>query len=83
MIKELRNQFEQKYLAERKTISREMVVDMGVATDILIAHVKNRNIDTPYKYNFEGSENLDYDELDKDIAEMDNLAVDKRKEAGL
>ena len=32
---------------------------MGVATAMLMAHVKNRNIDTPYKYDFTGCENLD------------------------
>ena len=70
MIRELRNQFEQKYLEERKTISREMEVDMGVATDILVAHVRNRNEDTIYKYNFTDCEYLDYETMDKEIEEM-------------
>lgn len=70
MIKELRNQFEVKYLEERKTISREKDVDMGVATDILVAHVRNRNVDTIYKYNFTGCENLNYEVMDQEIVEM-------------
>jgi len=70
MIKNLRNQFEQKYLEERKTISREKEVDMGVATDILVAHVRNRNTETIYKYNFTGCENLDYETMDEEIEEM-------------
>ena len=70
MIRELRNQFEQKYLKERTTISRELEVDMGVATDILIAHVRNRNEDTIYKYNFTDCEYLDYEAMDKEIEEM-------------
>lgn len=70
MIKELRNQFEAKYLEERKTISREKDVDMGVATDILVAHVRNRNVDTIYKYNFTGCENLNYEIMDEEIVEM-------------
>ena len=56
---------------------------MGVASAMLVAHVKNRNIDTLYKYNFEGQENLNYEELDKDIAEMERVAGELRKEAGL
>ena len=70
MIKELRKQFEAKYLEERKTISREKDVDMGVATDILVAHVRNRNVDTIYKYNFTGCGNLNYGVMDQEIAEM-------------
>ena len=70
MIRELRNQFEQKYLEERKIISREMEVDMGVATDVLIAHVRNRNLNVPFKYNFTGCENLNYEVMDLEILEL-------------
>ena len=73
MIKKLRNQFEQKYLQERKTISKELVVDMGVATDMLVAHVKNKNTDTIYHYNFTGCENLNYDEMVIEIVEMEKV----------
>lgn len=78
-----RKEFEKKYKTEIALMARSQDVDMGVASAMLIAHVRNKNIDTPYKYNFEGQENLDYEELEKDIIEMDNLAADKRKEAGL
>ena len=70
MIRELRNQFEQKYLKERKTISRELEVDMGVATDVLIAHVRNRDLSVPFKYDFTGCENLDYKIMDEEIVEL-------------
>jgi len=70
MIKELRSQFEGKYLEERKTISKEMEVDMGVATGILIAHVRNKNLNVPFRYNFTGCENLDYEIMDAEIVEM-------------
>ena len=70
MIRELRLAFEEKYLEERKTISRELDVDMGVATDMLIAHVRNRDLDVPYKYTFTGCENLDYATMDVEIEEL-------------
>lgn len=78
-----RKDFEKKYKTEIALMAKAQDVDMGVAAEMLIAHIKNRNIDTPYKYNFEGQENLDYEELDKDIAEMERVAGELRKEAGL
>lgn len=79
----MRKEFEEKYLKERKILSRERDVDMGVATDMLIAHVKNRNIETPYKYNFTGCENLDYEEMDKEIKAMEDAAAELRKQLNL
>ena len=76
----MREAFEEKYLAERKVISRELEVDMGVATAMLMAHVKNRNIDTLYKYNFTGCENLNYEEMDKEIKAIEDAAVELRKQ---
>jgi len=70
MIKDLKDQFEQKYLEERKIISLEKEVDMGVATWMLIAHVQNRDINTIFKYNFTGCENLDYETMDNEIVEL-------------
>lgn len=70
MIRDLRNQFEEKYLEERKTISREMEVDMGVATDVLVAHVRNKDLNIPLKYDFTGSENLEYTTIENEIVEM-------------
>lgn len=54
-----RKDFEKKYKTEIALMAKAQNVDMGVAKEMLMAHVKNRNIDTPYKYNFEGQENLD------------------------
>ena len=79
----LRNEFEKKYKTEIALMAKAQDVDMGVASAMLIAHVRNKNIDTPHKYNFEGQESLDYEELEKDIAEMDSLAAEKRAELGL
>ncbi|MBP1924579.1 hypothetical protein J2Z76_000432 [Sedimentibacter acidaminivorans] len=73
-----RKEFAKKYKTEISLISREKDVDMGVATDMLIAHVKNRNIETPYKYDFVGCENLDYALMDKEIKEMEDAAVKLR-----
>lgn len=78
-----RQEFAKKYKTEIALMARSQDVDMGVAQAMLIAHVKNRNIDTPYKYDFEGQENLNYEEMDKDIAEMERVAGELRKEAGL
>ncbi len=79
----MRKEFEEKYLKERKILSRERDVDMGVATDMLIAHVKNRNIETPYKYNFTGCENLNYEEMDEEIKAMEDAAAELRKQYNL
>ena len=82
-------EFAKKYVEERKVLSREYEVDMGVATDMLIAHVRNRNIpkgeiySEEYYYNFTGCEKLNYEELDKELAEMDGKAVEARKQKGM
>jgi hypothetical protein len=78
-----RQEFAKKYKTEIALMARSQDVDMGVAQAMLIAHVKNRNIDTPYKYDFEGQENLNYEEMDEDIAEIERVAGELRKEAGL
>lgn len=70
-----RKEFAKKYKTEIALMAKEQDVDLGVAEDLLIAHVKNRSVDTPYKYNFEGQENLNYVELDKDIAEIEATAT--------
>lgn len=78
-----RQEFAKKYKTEIALMARSQDVDMGVAQAMLIAHVKNRNIDTPYKYDFEGQENLNYEEMDKDIDEIERVAGELRKKAGL
>lgn len=91
-----KKEFENKYLELRRAVARKHEVDMGVATDMLIAHVQNRKFTdeelkelNPYatpeelRYNFDGCEDLDYTELDKDIAELIKLAEAKRKELGI
>ena len=78
-----RKEFAKKYKTEIALMSKAQDVDLGVAQDMLVAHVKNRNIDTTYKYNFEGQENLNYAELEKDIAELEAEALEKRMQAGL
>jgi len=74
-----KKEFEKKYKTEIALLSKEKDVDMGAATDMLIAHVKNRNTETLYKYNFEGCENLNYEEMDKEIKEMEDAAAELRK----
>ena len=70
-----RTEFEKKHKTEAALMAKAQDVDMGVAAGMPIAHVKNRNMETPYKYNFHGQENLNYTELDKDIAEMEATAA--------
>lgn len=83
-----RKEFEEKYLEARVQISNEYQMDMGVATDILIAHVRNRKKTTEeigneaHYYTFDGCQNLNYDELDKEIAEMDAYAKVLREAYG-
>ena len=84
-----RIEFGKKYQEVRKVISREHEVDMGVATDILIAHVRNRNVpkeeiySEDYYYNFTGCEELNYEELDKEIAELDGKAKEAREKGAI
>lgn len=71
---ELKKAFETKYWDQICTISKEMVVDTGVARDILIANARNRNKELEneaYYYRFTGDENLDYEELDKEIVVLE------------
>lgn len=51
---------------------------MGVATDVLIAHVRNKNSNVSLKYNFTGYENLDYETMDAEIVEMLKVPEDLR-----
>ncbi|GEM_PF-1916485 len=71
-----KKQFMEKYDQEIRTLSREKDVDMGVATDMFIAHSKNKDkepeelADEEFYYNFTGQEELDYEELAEDIADL-------------
>lgn len=72
-IAAVKKAFVTKYEKEINTISKEKVVDLGVAMDILIAHARNRKktaeeiADVDYYYNFTDCEKLNYEELDNDI----------------
>ena len=73
-----RKEFAKKYKTEIALLSKEKDVDMGVAADMLVAHVKNRHVETDYKYNFEGCENLNYAEMDEEIEDMEDAAAGLR-----
>lgn len=79
----LKQAFETKYDEQIRIISKEYNVDMGVAREMLIAHMNNRNTDTPYKYNFTGCENLNYEEMDIEIKAMEDAAAELRKKYNL
>lgn len=73
-----KKEFQQKYDQEIRTLSREKDVDMGVATDILIAHSRNKDkapeelSNEAYYYNFTGSEELNHEELAEDIKALED-----------
>jgi DNA-directed RNA polymerase subunit F len=83
-IAAVKQAFTSKYDEQIRTISKEKEVDMGVAMDILVAHVRNRNkteeqlSNTAYYYNFTGCEHLNYEELDEEIKVLeDNFIIPK------
>lgn len=71
-------EFKEKYDQEIRTLSREKDVDMGVATDMLIAHSRNKDkapeelANEAYYYNFTGCEELDYEALAEDIKALED-----------
>ncbi len=73
-----KKEFQQKYDQEIRTLSREKDVDMGVATDMLIAHSRNKDkapeelSNEAYYYNFTGSEELNHEELAEDIKALED-----------
>jgi len=73
-----KEEFRKKYDQEIRTLSREKDVDMGVATDMLIAHSRNKGkapeelSSEAYYYNFTGSEKLNYKELTEDIKALED-----------
>jgi len=78
----LKREFMTKYDAEIKTLAMKHNCDLGVAMDILVAHVRNRNkpsdqlSSTTYYYNFDGCEKLNYEELNQDIKVLeDNFII--------
>jgi hypothetical protein len=59
-------------------------MDKNVCVDILVAWFRNLNIpDKMYVYDFDGSENVDLEELAKDIKELEDNRVIPRLEDGL
>lgn len=73
-----KKEFQQKYDQEIRNLSREKDVDMGVATDMLIAHNRNKDkapgelANEVYYYKFTGCEELDYKGLAEDIKSLED-----------
>lgn len=68
--------FMNKYAAELKAIYEKYDMDKGVCMDILIAWFRNlNNPNKQYVYSFEGQENVELEELAKDIEELENNLV--------
>jgi predicted Zn-dependent peptidase len=73
--------FMEKYDKAIRTLSKEREVDMGVAMDMLVAHSRNKDkapeelADEAYYYNFDGCEELDYEELAEDIKALEDNGV--------
>lgn len=70
--------FMEKYDQEIRTLSREKDVDMGVATDMLITHNRNKDkapeelANEAYYYKFTGCEELDNKALAEDIKALED-----------
>lgn len=73
----MKEKFMNKYSKELKAIYEKYDMDKSVCANILIAWCRNlNNPDKQYVYDFEGSENVDLDELRKDIKELeDNFEI--------
>ncbi len=73
-----KKEFREKYDQEIRILSREKEVDMGVATDMLIAHNRNKDkapeelANEAYYYNFTGCEELNHEELAEDIKALED-----------
>lgn len=63
-----KNELIKKYWESVVGISNENNVDIGVAFEMLLANARNRNTEYPV---YVGAGEIDYKELDKDIAELD------------
>ena len=79
----MREIFMNKYSKELKAIFEKYDMDKSVCMHILIAWYRNLNItDKQYVYDFEGSENVDLEELGKDIKELEDNFIIPRLENG-
>lgn len=77
----MKEMFMNKYSKELKAIFERYDMDKGVCMHILIAWYRNLNIpDKQYVYDFEGSENVNLEELGKDIKELEDNFIIPRLE---
>lgn len=73
-----KKEFMEKYDQEIRTLSREKVVDMGVAMNMLVAHNRNKDkapeelADESYYYDFTGCEELDHEVLAEEIKALED-----------
>lgn len=75
--------FMNKYSKELKAIYKKYDMDKSVCMNILIAWYRNlNNPDKQYVYDFDGSENVDFEELGKDIKELEDNFIIPRLENG-
>ena len=75
--------FMNKYSKELKAIYDKYDMDKNVCVDILVAWFRNLNVpDKMYVYDFVGSENVNLDELEKDIKELEDNFIIPRLEDG-
>lgn len=80
----MKEQFMQKYNNELKSIFEKYDMDKNVCVDILVAWFRNlNNPNKQYVYDFEGSENVNLEELAKDIKELEDNRIIPRFEDGL
>ena len=76
------DEFNKEYKKEIRTMAKEKDVDLGVARDMLVAHVRNKvrgiTVSPERQYNFTGCEKLDLKKAAADIKVLeDNFIIPK------
>lgn len=80
----MKEKFQEKYAKELTAIFERYDMDKNVCVDILVAW--HRNLNNPakmYVYDFEGSENVNLEELAKDIKDLEDNRIIPRLEDGM
>jgi hypothetical protein len=81
---EIKEAFMNKYSKELHEIFEKYDMDKGVCMNILVAWFRNlNNADKQYVYDFNGSKDVNLEELGKDIKELEDNRIIPRLEDGV
>lgn len=78
-----RKEFKRKYKTEIALISERQDVDMGVASDMLIQNARDYMAHEHIKYDFEGSNVANWEQITEDVQKMLEAEDGARAEAGI